>query len=242
MPPLFYHRLLKNSFNRWDFFFSVTYAWIGVLFSRMLWREVPRATTKGVYFSWLKGLEGNTSLPLRCRSGLNLALHFALQFLHRVQIAQHHMTFLLAGPLDWLSIFSRTLHICQKVSILKTYWVMPSLKMWLQEVINENFQDKKVLKECVLDIFSVNIHSPLTLTTWEDSPWDFSNGTRNPQHGNYGSRVMCCCGLNTNYPSMGSCVWQLVPNSWQVWECCETYRMGSFTEKSWSPVIGLWWL
>lgn len=139
MPPLSYYRLLKNSFPLWDFFSSVAYAWIGVLFSRMLWGEVPTATTKGVYFSWLKGLEGNTSLPLRCRSGLTLALHFPLQFLHRVQLAQHHMTLLLAGPLDWLSIFSRTLHICQKVSILKTYWVMPSLKMWLQDVINENF-------------------------------------------------------------------------------------------------------
>lgn len=54
MPPLFYYRLLKNSFPLRDFFFSVAYAWIGVLFSRMLWGAVPTATTKGVYFSWMK--------------------------------------------------------------------------------------------------------------------------------------------------------------------------------------------
>lgn len=98
------------------------------------------------------------------------------------------------------------------------------------------------MKECVLDIFSINIYSPLL--------WSCEKTCL---------RILA---MEQGIPSMltmvpGSCaimVWlwtippwthvfeQIVPHRWHVLECCWTYRMGRFTDKGGSLGIGLWGL
>lgn len=172
MPPLFFSRLLKNSSPQRDSVFQCCICLNRCfIFTNAMGRSSNSNNQRRVFLRAERPPRQHRPAIEVIRSQPCFAL--SLWFLHWVQLAEQHMTFLPAGPLDWLSIFSVALHICQKVSILENCWVMPSLKMWLQEVINENFQDKKVLKDCVLDIFSGNIHSRLTLTMWGDLPWDF---------------------------------------------------------------------